>query len=109
MMLSSSKQQVLLINISSVAEEMETHYLNICYTNVVLQSLIKQLNWNQWKENWQYTLQLTIHTTIDNIHYNWQYTLQLTTYTTIDNIHYFHNVIRFPQNKGKMIEEVRQK
>jgi len=44
MMLSPPKKQVLLINILSVLEEMGTNYLNICYTNVVLQSLIKQLN-----------------------------------------------------------------
>ena len=42
-MLSPPKQQVLLINISSVAEEMETHYLNICYTNVFLYNLVKNL------------------------------------------------------------------
>jgi hypothetical protein len=38
---SSSKQEDLLINILSVVDEMETHYLNICYTNIFLQSLIK--------------------------------------------------------------------
>jgi len=43
MMLSSSKQQVLLINISSVVEEMGTHYLNIYYTSVFLYNLIKNL------------------------------------------------------------------
>ena len=55
-MLSPPMQQVFLISILIVVEETGTHYLNICYMNSLLQSVIKQLNRSQWKENWQYTL-----------------------------------------------------
>ena len=43
-MLSLLKQQIFLINILSVVQEMGTHYLSICYTDIFLQNSIKQIN-----------------------------------------------------------------